>query len=179
MKKTFLKTIGTAALAVLTLTIFTQILAHSQKSSAQEQSAQFIKAELSAPSDGARSLEGTWDALATFRNCRTGAALSPAFQSMNSYAQGGTMHEFGVASGLFRSPGYGVWGYTGGVNFRGSFQFFRFNTDGTYAEKVIVRKQIDLIQDNVYNATSSIEFYDPNGTLLRRGCASETATRFQ
>ena len=89
------------------------------------------------------------------------------------------MQEFGVASGLFRGPGHGVWNHEGGRNYSNSFQFFRFNPDGTYAERVIVRKQIDLNPGSSYTATSYIEFYDTNGNLLRRGCATETATVFK
>jgi hypothetical protein len=178
MKKTFLKIIGTAILAVLTLTICTQISALPQESFKQEQSNELMKVESSLPREYATSLEGSWNTLVTFRNCRTGAAVSPTFPSMATYMQGGTMQEFGVASGLFRSPGQGVWNYAGGAIFLNSFQFFRFNPDGTYSEKVIVRRQIELHQDNIYNATSSIEFYDANGNLLRRGCSTETATRF-
>jgi hypothetical protein len=179
MKKTFLKVTGAALLAVLTLTICTQISALSQESFKQHQNGELIKVESSSPNDVARTLEGSWSVSVTFRNCRTGAALSPAFPSMATFMQGGTMQEFGVATGLFRSPGHGVWNYAGGFTYLNSFQFFRFNPDGTYAEKVIARRQIELHQDNVFNATSSTEFYDPNGNLLRRGCTTETATRFQ
>lgn len=179
MKNTFLKVIGAALLAVLTLTICTQISAFTQESFKQDQNGGLTKIESSSPNDAARALEGSWTASVTFRNCRTGAALSPAFASMNTYIQGGTMQEFGVASGLFRSPAHGVWNYAGGFTFLNSYQFFRFNPDGTYFERVVVRKQLELHQENVFNATSSIEFYDTNGNLLRRGCATETGTRFQ
>lgn len=188
MKNTFLKTIGTMALAILMSAMFTQISVTAQvvdneiKGDAQTQ-ADLNKQFGNGNGNGngnRETLEGSWDSLATFRNCLTGAALSPAFPAMNTFMQGGTMQEFGVASGLFRSPGHGVWKDEGERNFSRSFQFFRFNTDGTYSEKVIVRSQIQLtLLNNSYEATSRIEFYDTGGNLLRRGCATEAATRFQ
>jgi hypothetical protein len=179
MKKTFLKVIGTAMLAVLTLTICTQISALTQESFKQEQSSELMKVGLSLPRDSTTGLEGSWNSLVTFRNCRTGAVVSPTFPAMNTFMQGGTLQEFGVGTPGFRGPGHGVWNYAGGFTFLNTFQFFRLKTDGTFSERVVVRRQIELHQDNVYNATSSIEVYDANGNLVNRGCATETATRFQ
>ena len=179
MKNTILKTIGGAALAIFALAMLTQIPMSAQDIITEEKSDRLPEKNSSQMFDISRDLEGSWSSQATFRNCRTGAAVSPSFSAMTTFMQGGTMQEFGVASGLFRGPGHGVWRYEGGLNYSSSFQFFRFNTDGTYSERVVVRQQIEFRPGNSYIATSRIEFYDTTGNLLRRGCATGTGTRFE
>jgi len=180
MKNTILKTIGTAAMTILMMAMLTQISVFAQEDIViEEKNGALTEKESFSPHDISRGLEGSWDAQVTFTNCRTGAAVSPPFPAMATYMQGGTMQEFGVASGLFRGPGHGVWSYLGGRNFSNSFQFFRFNPDGTPNGRVIVRKQIDFRPGNSYVATSRTEFYDNNGNLFMRGCATEIGTRFE
>ena len=179
MKNTFLKTIGTA-LAILMLAIFAQVRVSAQDVVNEEKNGEQTEGVLfDSRGENPRGLEGSWDSQATFINCQTGAALRPPFPAMNTFMQGGTMQEFGVGSGLFRGPGHGVWNYEGGRNFSSSFQFFRFNPDGTPNGKVIVRRQIEFRPGNSYIAASRTEFYDNNNNLFMRGCATETGTRFQ
>jgi len=179
MKNTFLKTIGTA-LAILMLAIFAQVRVSAQDVVNEEKNGEQTEGILfDSRGRNPRDLEGSWDSQATFRNCQTGEAIRPPFPTMNTFMQGGTMQEFGVGSGLFRGPGHGVWSFEGGRLYSNNFQFFRFNPDGTPAGRVIVRKQIEFRPSNSYIATSRTEFYDNNGNLFMRGCATETATRFQ
>jgi len=124
----------------------------------------------------------------TIRSCQTGAVLR-VFPAMNTYMSGGTMQEFGVGSGLLRGPGHGTWTLRSEQNFENQyssdFQFFRFNADGTYAGKQIIRRHIGLNQfindrfnDN-YTAISRTEIYNPGGVLIATGCATETGRRFE
>lgn len=179
MKNTFLKTIGTAALAFSMLAMFAQIPVPAQDIIIEEKSDQQMEGGFFPTRGNARDLEGSWDAQVTFRNCQTGAALRPPFPSMQTYIQGGTMQEFGIGSGLLRGPGHGVWSHLGGLRYSNNFQFFRFNPDGTFAGKVISRRQIELRPSNGYVATAATEFYDVNDNLFMRGCATETGTRFE
>ncbi len=169
MKKTFLKTISGAALAILMLAVFAQI----QVSAQQEPPEDSTKRNL------AQALEGSWDSQVTLLNCQTGAALR-TFPAMNTFMSGGTMQEFGVGSGLLRGPGHGVWNYQSGRLFSNTFQFFRFNADGTFAGKQIVRRQIEVSRFRErFTATSAVEIYNPGGVLIATGCGTETATRFE
>lgn len=185
MKNTLVKTISTAALAILMTVIFAQIRVSAQdifdneQTETQKQVEETQNSENSFGGVDARSLEGSWNSTATFRNCRTSAALGPSFPAMNTFMQGGTMQEFGVASGFLRGPGHGVWSYENGRYFLSDFQFFRFNADNTPNGRVVVRRQIYVTSGFYYTATSRIEFYDNNGNLVGQGCATETATRFQ
>jgi len=127
-----------------------------------------------------KALEGSWSVVATFRVCQTGAAIR-SFPSMSTFMRGGTMQEFGVGSGLFRGPGHGVWSYEPEhERFLNRFQFFRFNTDGTYAGSVRVTSYIYLdFFARSYTAISTTEFLDLNGNVFMTGCATGTATRFE
>ncbi len=184
MKTTLAKTIGTTALAILMTVIFAQIRVTAQDIYDTEQTETQKQAKIQKPdgvfdNSGARALEGSWNATVTFRNCQTGAALGPSFPAMNTFMQGGTMQEFGVASGFLRGPGHGVWSYENGRFFLNAFQFFRFNADNTPNGRVVVRRQIEVILGFRYTATNRTEFYDNNGNLVGQGCATETATRFE
>lgn len=183
MKNTFLKTTGTAALAILMMVIVAQVRVSAQDIYDTEQTetkkqVETQKTESFLREPGARSLEGSWSATVTFRNCQTGAALGPSFPAMDTFMQGGTMQEFGVAAGFLRSQGHGVWSHENGRYFSSAYQFFRFNPDNTPNGRVVARKQIEVLFDR-YTATARTEFYDNNGNLFMQGCATETATRFQ
>ncbi len=176
MKNTILKTIGTTVLAILTLTIFTQISVSAQDLKPDETAPELISKGL-----GARALEGSWNAMVTFRNCQTGAEIRPPFPAMNTFMQGGTLHEFGVGTApLTRGPGHGTWEHIGGQSFSSVFQFFRFNADGTYAGYTKARRQIEVNDEgNAYSVVSATEIYNAAGILIATGCATETATRLE
>ena len=59
-----------------------------------------------------RGLVGVWSVQVTLRNCVTNAPLGPAFNSLVTFHQGGTVSEaagsLSFAPGQ-RSPGHGVW----------------------------------------------------------------------
>ena len=174
MKKIFLKTTGVLSVAILILAVFAQFPVFTQELEKHELTEEAIQ-----NNDNSNFLEGSWNASVAFTNCRTGAPVSPSFAAMNTFMRGGTMQDFSVNSGFFRSQGHGVWKYEGGLNFSKAFQFFRFNPDGTYAEKIVVRCQIKFRPGDMYVAACRVEIYDPLGNLIRRACSSETATRFE
>src|SRR5688572_24883015 len=97
MKKTFLKTIGTAALAILMLATFESISASAQDNTVDGETASTTK-EKSADQNrrGARALEGSWNIQVTRRNCQTGEALV-SFPTMSTFMRGGTMQDYGIA----------------------------------------------------------------------------------
>ncbi|MCA1622774.1 MAG: hypothetical protein LC778_03075 [Acidobacteria bacterium] len=175
MKKTLLKTIGAAALAILMLAVSAQIFVSAQgrinNLSVQEDLSQ---------SGGARTLEGSWSVQTTVYNCQTGATLQ-TFPKMNTFMQGGTMQEFSAGGSFLRGPAHGVWYHERGQSYSYALQFFRFNADGTYAGLTRARWQVNLdLTGNSYTAnTATIEIINPAGVVVNRLCATETATRFE
>lgn len=181
MKNTMLKTIGMMALAVLMITFYAQTSV-----SAQDIAEEYVTDEKIQEEDAltwrnnARQLEGLWNHTGTRRNCATGEAIV-TFSAMFTFARGGTLQEFGTQGPpAMRGPGHGVWSYQSRRQYTTGFQFFRFNADGTYAGKQIVRQQIQLSRDgNSYTASATAQVFDVNGNVIANNCATGTATRFE
>ena len=128
----------------------------------------------------AKGLEGTWLADVTLRNCQTGDAIR-SFQGLVTFVRGGQMLETANASSsALCSPGHGTWSGNYGQGYTSVFMFFRFNPDGTYAgtQKVIGQAQIGSDPDE-FTGTSTIEIYNPLGTLVATACVSQTGRRLQ
>lgn len=180
MKNTFLKTIGGAALAILMMAMFAPILVFAQDNNNEIKSDEQIQEDLFTQRSNTRKLEGVWNHINTRRNCATGEAIQ-TFPVMHTYMRGGTMQDYGVGGApLPRSNGQGVWSYQSQRQHTTAFQFFRFNADGTYAGKQIVREQIQLSHDgNSYTTTATAQVLDVNGNIIANNCATGTATRFQ
>lgn len=181
MKNTILKTIGTM-LAILLLTVFTQISASAQEDAVNEEKSveQTQEEDSSLQRINARKLEGSWNHQGTRLNCQTGAVLG-TFPAMFTFTRGGTFWESGTQiSPALRSPSHGVWSYESRRRYSTAFQFFRFNADGTLAGRQIVRQQIELSPDgNSYTATATAQVLDVNGNVLANNCAAGTGTRFE
>ena len=176
MKNTFLKTIGTAWLAILMLATFALISVSAQDKSSEESNTQ-TQEDSSKQSDNARGLEGSWSSQVTIRNCETGAALF-TFPAMQTYMRGGTMQDSSADSK--RSSGHGVWSYQSGRRYSAAFQYFSFNADGTFAGTVKVRLQNTLSRfGSSFTTNATIEIFNPGGTMITTGCATANSTRFE
>jgi hypothetical protein len=168
MKKQILKAIGGALLAILMLAVFAQVWVSAQN-----------KGNESLQNDNEQSLVGSWNVRVTIRDCQTGAALVN-FPAMITFNQGGTMQETANnPDPLLRLPGHGVWRHQRGRRYSAAFQFFRFNPDGTFAGRNVIRTTVSLGQSgDEYTTTDTVGVFDANGNLIVTACASSTATRF-
>jgi len=181
MKNTMLKTIGTMALAILMLTMFTQISVFAQELITEETSDEQTQEEDAATRrSNSRRLEGSWNHQVSRLNCATGAVLG-TFQAMFTFNGGGTFWEAGTnTSPTLRSSSHGLWSYDSNRRYTTSFQFFRFNADGTHAGRQIVRQQIRLSNDgNSYTATATAQVLNAAGNVIANNCSAGTATRFE
>ncbi|MEO6333565.1 MAG: hypothetical protein ABIO91_01145 [Pyrinomonadaceae bacterium] len=175
MKNTFSKTIGMASLAILLLTVLGQASVSAQEVGEKGSDGQAL---LIGP--GARGLEGSWDVLVTPYNCQTGVPATTT-PSMLTFNQGGTMTEFGtrIAPAL-RGPGHGIWSHGIMGEFSGTFQFFRFNADGTLAGRQIVIQNIVLNRDGSgFTSDATARVLDVAGNVLSSNCSVGVATRFE
>lgn len=178
MKNIFLKTLCGAMLAISMLAVFAQISVSAQDKGNEEEIGVQTDDDLFKQGLGNETnLEGSWDVQATRINCQTGAALT-ASPAMFTFMRGGTLQNDSV--GIPRSSGHGVWSHLGGRRFFSSFQFFRFNADGTLAGRQVVRQYIELhILGNDFTATNTGQNLDVNGSVIATSCASLTGTRFR
>ena len=174
MKNTFVKKIS-AGLAIIMLTMFSQVLVFGQEAK-EETSSDFLNAR-------ERSIEGVWRTQITPRDCQTGVPLLPfTIPGLLTYHQGGTMSETtAVPSGpSSRSPGHGVWNRRNGNSFKGSFVFLLFNPNGMFSarEELIQNIQLDR-RDDILTYTVTFKIFDANDNLIASGCATARATRFE
>ena len=169
MKKQILKALGGVSLAILMLAAFAQVWVSAEN-----------KGNESLQNDNEQGLVGSWNVQVTIRDCQTGAALV-SFPAMLTFNQGGTMQETANdAAPLSRLPGHGVWSHQRGRRYSAAFQFFRFNPDGTFAGRNVIRSTASLGQSgNEYTTTDTVGVFDANGNLIVTACASSTATRFE
>lgn len=169
-------------LAILMLTVFTQISASAQENAVIDEKSveQTQEEDSSLKRKNARALEGVWNHTNTRRNCATGEAIQ-TFAVMHTYMRGGTMSDWGAGTPpSLRSNGQGIWNYQSSRNYTTAFQFFRFNPDGTYAGKQVVREQIQLSSDGKsYTATATAQVFDAGGNVIANNCSTGTATRFE
>ncbi len=172
MKNTFLKPIFVIALAMMTAFTITFSVAAGQEAT-DTQSPDF---SLNAPD---RTIVGVWLTTVTQRNCQTGEPVAPPVQGLSTFNEGGTMAEFAGSSPL-RSPGHGIWQASNPFHPTFAFTLLRFNADGTFGGRTVVRQTVSLAQSgNNYTTTGTVEIFAPNGMLVGMGCATATATRFQ
>jgi len=181
MKNTILNSIGKIILATLMFTAFAQISVTAQDLSSDENGdIRKQEADLATRRSNARKLEGSWNHTGTRLNCSTGATLG-TFSAMFTFNRGDTFWESGTQiSPALRSTSHGIWSYDGGRNYTTSFQFFRFNTDGTLAGRQIISQQLELSRDgNSYTTTATAQVLDVSGNVIANNCSSGTGTRFE
>jgi hypothetical protein len=163
MKKQILKTIGGVSLVFVILAVFAQFWVSGQVQNVNEQ-----------------GLIGSWDVTVTARDCESGTPLF-SFIAVQTYNQGGTMQASNLgAPGILYLDGHGVWEHIKGRQYSVAFRVFKFNPDGSFAGKDVIRDVISLdLGSDTYTSTGGVDILDPNGNLILRGCATTTATRFE
>lgn len=185
-----LKTIGAMSLAMLMLTLFTQISAFAQEKqqdiiienivTEEKTGEQPLEEDAAARRSNSRMIEGSWNHQVRGLNCTTGEVIR-TFQALFTYNRGGTFWEAGTGTDpKLRGASHGVWSYQSNRRYTTSFQFFRFNADGTHAGRNVVRQQIRLSADgNSYTATATAQIFDAGGNVIQNNCTDGTGTRFQ
>jgi hypothetical protein len=163
MKKQIMKAIGGASLVILMLAVFAQVWVSAQVQNVNEQ-----------------GLVGSWDVTVTARDCESGTPLF-SFLAVQTYNQGGTMEANNLgAPGIVNLDGHGVWNHVKGRQYSAAFRVLKYNLDGTFAGKDVIRDVISLdLGGDTYTSTGGVEILDPNGNLILRGCATTTASRFE
>ena len=176
MKNTFLRTIGTAALAILMLATFMQISVSAQDDS-------------DSPRENGRKLEGVWKIVVTGVDCVTGVP-NRSFPAMETYVRGGTMLEFALGAATQvpppgtlrggRTTAQGIWRYESNGVYSAAFQFFRFSSDHAYTGTTNGVLEISLGDDgNSFTSTETSQIFDTAGVLTLTRCNTRAATRFE
>ena len=138
------------------------------------------------------TLAGSWHVTVMLTDCVTGAARAP-FHSLLTFGVDGTLVET-TNNATFkpgqRSPGHGVWRRTGGSSYSAySDAFIMFSSEPSVAppapaftrglQRISQTIKIDHQTPDAFTSAASVEFFDENGTLLLKACATATGTRFE
>lgn len=142
---------------------------------AQSATAQSKDREGSAP-----QLVGTWSVKVQIVDCSNGNLLGPPFASLLSFARGGTLTEATSNPNFFpaeRSPGHGTWSTGKTASHAATVAFVTLN--GALQSTQVIRQNIQMGSSNDFSSTATVQFFDPNGNLLKSGCATAAGQRFK
>jgi hypothetical protein len=145
-------------------------------------------------------LVGVWIVEVTLRDCTSGAALGPAFNSIVTFHRGGTATESAGGTAFApgqRSSGHGTWAQSERQTYdQKMVALILFDTQpnlpgtpgfnpalpvspGFFAGWSIVRHSLQLTDANHATSSGTNGFYRANGQLYRSGCSTATAQRFE
>lgn len=125
-----------------------------------------------------RQLLGTWDTLASVRDCASGAVLR-TFPALNSFMPGGVLIDTTTASApSLRSPGHGTWSHVGNRTYRAYSLAFLFDPTGAFVGTQSISQAIEIGDDpNQFASRATIRLVDmATGTATAR-CATAVARR--
>lgn len=148
--------------------------------------AQMVQSPEARAADNTRRIEGTWRVTVTQIVCATGAPIGLPFQSLLTFARGGTLSGT-TASTSFqpgqRSSDFGVWSQTGGHDYSAVSEAFIIFSAGFFTQgSQIISQSIRLTNGgNGFDDVASVQFYDVNGNPLlpAPGCATAVGQRLQ
>lgn len=167
MKIDVLKTVLPTVLSAVIATAFTQACSvGNSRVSAQT-------------TEAVDPIEGLWSSQVTVTNCQTGAVMR-SFAALNLFARGGTVVDTDSQPPTGHGPGFGVWTNSGSAQYTSSFQFYRFNTDGSLAGSQEIARTITLAVDGkTFTSKFNVSILDVNGNSTGSACGTETATKAQ
>ncbi|RZU29625.1 hypothetical protein [Edaphobacter modestus] len=124
-------------------------------------------------------LEGMWRVQLTVRDCQTGAAQR-TFPALFAFAKGGILtYTTAGQPPAVATPGYGIWGHTGGHNYSAVTEAFIFNPAGSWIQTHRLTRTIELNKGgDDFTDTTQLEIFDSSGNLIVTGCATSVGRRF-
>lgn len=132
--------------------------------------------------DDDHGLAGTWLFQVSIQDCNSGALLGQPFQSLLTFAKGGTMTESTSNPNFFpleRGPGHGVWKHYSSNTYNATSSAF-ITLNGALARTQTITQTIEMLtDDSLRTNAASVTFYKPDGTVLASGCAAATGTRIE
>jgi hypothetical protein len=131
---------------------------------------------------GARRLEGSWKVQVTLKNCGTGAPMGPAFDSLLTFARGGTMTESTASPAFFpavRGPGHGVWSNSYGHHAFKAVTVAYITLNGALQRTQTIRQTIVVNDADSFTSTATVNFVFADGSPAINACATATGQRIE
>jgi hypothetical protein len=130
-----------------------------------------------ASAEEAPGLKGVWNVSVTIRSCETGELIRNV-RAVNLFIRDGSMTE--ISSNSRRSSSVGTWRHLQDNTYTSMFEFFRYNTDGSFATTARVIRTIELNHHGTrFVSSGTVEDFDAQNAKVSVGCATETAVRAQ
>jgi hypothetical protein len=129
---------------------------------------------------GADPIQGTWRVTVTLRNCQNGDPIGNPFPSLLTFNQGGTLNESTANPQFYpnlRLPGEGYWNFLGNQSYQASSIAFI-----TYNGGLVMTQRIDqhiALDGDKLQSDATVTFFDPQGKLIKKGCATAVAVRYK
>jgi hypothetical protein len=124
-------------------------------------------------------IEGVWEAVASRRDCTTGA-VTGTFRGAQVMHRGGTLSDTNIMPTALRGPGWGIWSRNADGTYAVKFRFYTYNADGTWSGTAVVTSKRTLNADGtIYNGDTSSEVLDTAGTVIARTCVTDVGTKFK
>jgi hypothetical protein len=133
-----------------------------------------------ASAQDAPRLKGAWNVNVTINTCDPNSQFLRNVRALNLFIHDGSMTETGasIPPSRSRSSSVGTWRHLQGNTYTSTFEFFRYNPDGSFFSTAKVTRMIELSQDgNQFISTGTVEDFDVNGVGIGVTCPTETATR--
>jgi hypothetical protein len=124
-------------------------------------------------------LEGMWRVQLTVRDCDTKAALR-TFPSLFAFSKGGILtYTTAGQPPAVATPGYGIWGHTGGHSYSAVTEAFIFNPVGSWIQTHRLTREITLNKGaDKFTDETQLEIFDTSGNVIVTGCATSVGMRF-
>ncbi len=123
--------------------------------------------------------EGVWEAVATRRDCTTGA-VTGTFRGAQVIHRGGTLSDTNASPTATRGPGWGIWSRNADGTYAVKFRFYTYNADGIWSGTAVVTSKRTLNADaTVYNGDTTSEVLDTSGNVIARTCVTDVGTKFK
>jgi len=132
-----------------------------------------------ASAQDARRLDGAWNVNVTLHDCTTGA-VTRNIVALNLFTRDGSLTETAasIQPGRTRGSSVGTWRHLRDDIFTSTFQFFRFNPDGSFFSRAKVTRVIELSQDgSQFISNGTVEDFNAQNVSIGVSCPTETASR--
>jgi hypothetical protein len=124
-------------------------------------------------------LEGMWRVQLTVKDCVTGA-VQRTFPALFAFAKGGILtYTTAGQPPAVATPGYGIWGHTGGHSYSAVTEAFIFNPVGSWIQTHRLTREITLNKGaDEFTDKTQLEIFDTSGNFIAAGCATSVGMRF-
>jgi len=135
---------------------------------------------VSASAQGAKALEGTWEVIATIRDCASGNVIRPVARVI-TFAKGGTLSEYTAAGTeampVARAPGHGAWEYLGDASFTYSLKFMRLTAFGGQDGSIEETRLLNVNQSGDHFTADGVGFINLANGVRIPTCTTEEGWR--